>query len=84
MMFKSCPVRGFLSPRHGASPLVPDGGVGLQIWMLVANILNKQSWTADQEWFSSLGFGLRLTTSQCKNIFVQKHHTGKYSQGYLT
>ena len=24
-------------------------------WRLAANILNKQSWTADQEWSSSLG-----------------------------
>ena len=36
-------------------PWVADGGVGLQIWRLVANILNAQSWTADQEWSSSLG-----------------------------
>ena len=36
-------------------PWVADGGVGLQIWRLAANILNKQSWTADQEWPSSLG-----------------------------
>ena len=36
-------------------PWVVDGGVGLQIWRLAANILNKQSWTADQEWSSSLG-----------------------------
>ena len=36
-------------------PWVADGGVGLQIWRLAANILNKQSWTADQELSSSLG-----------------------------
>ena len=36
-------------------PWVVDGGVGLQIWRLAANILNKQSWTAGQEWSSSLG-----------------------------
>ena len=36
-------------------PWVADGGVGLQIWKLAANILNKQLWTADQEWSSSLG-----------------------------
>ena len=34
---------------------VADGGVGPQVWRLAANILNKQSWTADQEWSSSLG-----------------------------
>ena len=48
-------------------PWVGDGGVSLQIWRLAGNILNKQSWTADQEWSSSLGFGVRLTTSHCKN-----------------
>ena len=32
----------------------PHPQVGLQIWRLAANILNKQSWTADQEWSSSL------------------------------
>ena len=36
-------------------PWVADGGVGLHIWKLAANILNKQSWTADQEWSFSLG-----------------------------
>jgi hypothetical protein len=35
---------GFLSRRHGASS-VADGGDGLQIWRIVANILNKKSWT---------------------------------------
>jgi hypothetical protein len=34
---------------------VVDGG--LQIQRIAANILNKQSWTADKEWFSSLGVG---------------------------
>ena len=36
-------------------PWFAGGGVGLQIWRLAANILNKHSWTADQEWSSSLG-----------------------------
>ena len=44
-------------------PWVADGGVGLQIWRLAANILNKQSWTADQEWYSSLGIW-----SEAKNL----------------
>ena len=51
---------------QGASPRVADGAVGLQIWRLATNILNKQSWRADQEWYSSL---------YCKIIFVEKHHT---------
>ena len=36
-------------------PWFADGGVGHQIWRLPASILNKQSWTAGQEWSSSLG-----------------------------
>ena len=41
-----------------------DGGVGPQIWRLAANILNKESWTADQELG---GFGVRLKTLCYKN-----------------
>jgi hypothetical protein len=32
-----------------------DGRDGLQMWKAVANILNKQSRTADDGWYSSLG-----------------------------
>jgi hypothetical protein len=38
-------------------PQVTDGGDGLQIWRVAANILNKQSWTDDKGWSSSLGVG---------------------------
>ena len=47
--------RGFLSQKAWRVPWVADRRVGLQIWRLAANILNNQSWTADQEWPSSLG-----------------------------
>jgi hypothetical protein len=40
-----------------ARPQVADGGEGLQIWRVAANILNKQSGTADKGWPSSLGVG---------------------------
>jgi hypothetical protein len=47
--------------QHGmARPQVADGGYGLQIWRVwrvAANILNKQSRTADRRWSSSLGVG---------------------------
>jgi hypothetical protein len=44
--------------HHGmARPRVADRGDGLQIWRLAANILNKQSQTADSGWSSSLGVG---------------------------
>jgi hypothetical protein len=45
--------------HHGmARPQVADGRDSLQIWRVAANILNKQSRTADKGWFSSLGVGL--------------------------
>jgi hypothetical protein len=31
-----------------AHPQVVDGGDGLQIWRISANVLNKQVWTADE------------------------------------
>jgi len=34
-----------------------DGGDGLQIWMVIVNILSKLSQTAEMEWSSSLGVG---------------------------
>jgi hypothetical protein len=61
---------------HGMSPWITDVGVGFQIWMLAENILNNQLWTADQGGPPTWGFGMRLTTSHCKNIFVQKYHIG--------
>jgi hypothetical protein len=42
-----------------ARPQVADGDEGLQIWRVAANILNKQSRTADRGWPSSLGVGHR-------------------------
>jgi len=36
---------------------VAVGGDGLQIWKLAANILNKQSRTANKGWLSLLGVG---------------------------
>jgi hypothetical protein len=44
--------------HHGiVRPQVADGGEGLQIWRAAANILNKQSRTADKGWPSSLRVG---------------------------
>jgi hypothetical protein len=50
-----------------ARPQVADGGDGLQIWSVAANIFNKQLRTADKEWSSSLGVGRWAT-----NIAPQK------------
>jgi hypothetical protein len=42
--------------HHGmARPQVADGGDGLQIWRVAANILNKQARTAEKWWSSRLG-----------------------------
>jgi hypothetical protein len=54
-------------------PQVADGGDGLQIWRVVANILNKQSQTADKGWSSSWELGVGITphrkkTSLLKNV----------------
>jgi hypothetical protein len=40
-----------------ARPQEADGREGLQIWTVAANILNKQSRTADNGWSSSLEVG---------------------------
>jgi hypothetical protein len=40
-----------------AHPQVADGGDNLQIQMVAANILNKESQTANKGWFSSLEVG---------------------------
>jgi hypothetical protein len=51
------------SHHHGmARPQVADGGDALQVWRVAANIINKQLWTADKRWSSSLG----LTTPHSK------------------
>jgi hypothetical protein len=39
------------------SPRVGHGRDGLQLWRLAANILNKQPWSNDKGWSSSLGVG---------------------------
>jgi hypothetical protein len=40
-----------------ARPQVADGGDGLQIWRVVADVLNKQLRTAEKGWPSSLAVG---------------------------
>jgi hypothetical protein len=49
--------------HHGmARPQAADGGDSLQVWTVAANILNKQSQTADLAW----GLGVELTTPHQK------------------
>ena len=45
------------------------------IWRVAANILNKQSRTADKGWSSSLGFSRVLTTRHHKNLSCYKLFT---------
>jgi hypothetical protein len=42
---------------------VADVGDGVKIWRVAANILNKQSRTADKGWSSSLGVGREANNS---------------------
>jgi hypothetical protein len=56
---------GPLSPPR---PQVADGGEGLQIWRVAANILNKQSQTADKGWSSSLGVGRGANNPHRKKV----------------
>jgi hypothetical protein len=49
---------------HGmAYSQAADGGDGLQIWRLAANILNKQSRTAYKGWSSSFWVGCGANNS---------------------
>jgi hypothetical protein len=46
-----------------ARPQVEDGGDGLQISRVAANILNKESRVADKGWLSILGVGRAANNS---------------------
>jgi hypothetical protein len=46
-------------------PLRLDEGDDLQILGMAVNMLNMQSWTADNRWSISLGIGQGLNTSYC-------------------
>jgi hypothetical protein len=39
---------------------IPEGGDGLPIWRIAANILNKLLRRTDKRWSSNLGVGLEL------------------------
>jgi hypothetical protein len=45
---------------------VADGGAGLQIRKVAAEILNNQLRTAEKGWYSSWGLGERLTNPRRK------------------
>jgi hypothetical protein len=58
-----------------ARPQVADGGDGLQMWMVTANIVNKQL-RAAKWWLPSLGLGAGLTTPHRTNKLLTKRHKG--------
>jgi len=51
----------------------------LPVWRVAANILNKQSRTADKGWSSNLGLGEVLATPQRKNVSCCEPFTKKSS-----
>jgi hypothetical protein len=58
--------------HHGtARPRNADGGVGLQIRRVAANILNKQARTAEKGSFSSLRVGRRTTPHHKRTNLLQ-------------
>jgi hypothetical protein len=62
--------------HHGMTrPQVADGGDGLQIWRVAANILNKQSRTANNWWSSNLGLGEGITPRRKRNEML---HTASH------
>ncbi|KAJ4427975.1 hypothetical protein ANN_23988 [Periplaneta americana] len=80
-----CPRPASLSfwHHHGtACPHVADRGDGLQIWRVAANILNKQSWTADKEEEMILGdmllelhdsceqYGMKINANKTKTMVI--------------
>jgi hypothetical protein len=70
--------------HHGmARPRVADRGDGLQIWMVAANKLNKQSRTAESGWSSSLGVG-GLTTLPRKTQYLLRITTHSLGTGRIT
>jgi hypothetical protein len=57
---RSCRIKtigGFLVTSAWRGPQVANGGDGLHIWKVPANILNKQSRTDDKGWASSMEVG---------------------------
>ena len=62
--------------------LIPLGPKILkQVKRLAGNIFNKQSWSAEQEWSFSLGFGVRLTTSHLQTMYSETSHRPRNSNG---
>jgi hypothetical protein len=61
---------------------VADGGWHL-IWRVAANILNKQSQTADKGWSSSLGFGRGANKSSPSNLAMLQNNLQDFGLGEM-
>jgi hypothetical protein len=84
MCTKLCHVK-WVHCHHGmVRPRVADRGYGLQIWRVAANILNKQSRTADSGWSSSLGVGRGLRTLPRKIHYLLRITTHSLGTGRIT
>ena len=69
-------ISGFLTPGDVTFPWVADGAVGLNLGRLAENLLNKHRGQPTRSGPVAWGFGVRLTTSYYKIIFVQKYLAG--------
>jgi hypothetical protein len=70
--------------RHGmVRPRVADGGDGLQIWRVAANVLNKQSRTAEKGWFYRLGVGRWAGNSLPKKISLLRKRSQSLGPGRI-
>jgi hypothetical protein len=65
-----------------ALPQVADGGDGLQIWRVAANLLNKQSRTADKGWSSRFGVGRGANNSLLSKISLLRNVTKGFGPGW--
>jgi hypothetical protein len=71
--------------HHGmVRPRVADRRYGLQIWRVAANILNKQSRTADSGWSSSLGVGREANNPPRKTQYLLHITTHSLGTGRIT
>jgi hypothetical protein len=69
-----CAGLGYVGPcRYGTGrPRVVDGGDGLHMWRVTANVLNKPLRPVEKGWSSTLKVGQGLITHRRKNqIFME-------------
>jgi hypothetical protein len=66
-----------------ACPQVADGGDGLRMWSVAANILNKQSRTTDKGWSSGFGVKRGLKTPQHKKKRLLRNSTKGHGLGWI-